>query len=214
MQIYLGRNGKQIGPFTLERVQEKLEDGDLRLSDLGWHEGMKDWVPLREMLPGSEAKREEKRRPLREIEPAPYGSRFLAALIDGGVLLLIAVILISISGVSVSAVMMANGATEQQIGETSRSIGRAIGYMLLPIWWLYMAFQESSVSGATPGKKAMGLRVVDSNGERISFLRAFGRNVGRLLCYYSLTIGYLVMFFNERRRGLHDIVAGTRVVRD
>lgn len=214
MQIYVGRNGKQIGPFTLERVQEKLEDGDLRLSDLGWREGMKDWVPLREMLPGSEAKRGEKRRPLREIEPASYGSRFLASLIDGGVLLLIAVILMLIGAVSVTTVTRVNGGADKEIEETSRSMGRAIGYALIPIGWLYMALQESSASGATPGKKAMGLRVVDGNGERISFLRAFGRNVGRLLCYYSLTIGYLVMFFNERRRGLHDIVAGTRVVKE
>jgi hypothetical protein len=46
MQIYVGKNGQQLGPFSLEEVNHKLADGTFAASDLAWYEGAAGWAPL------------------------------------------------------------------------------------------------------------------------------------------------------------------------
>jgi hypothetical protein len=46
MQIYVGKNGQQLGPFTLEEVNRKLADGTFAGTDLAWYEGAAGWAPL------------------------------------------------------------------------------------------------------------------------------------------------------------------------
>jgi uncharacterized RDD family membrane protein YckC len=83
----------------------------------------------------------------------------------------------------------------------------------LVISWLYFALMESSERGATLGKMAVGLRVVSSSGQRLSFLNATGRYFAKLLSALILCIGFLMIAFTDRKRGLHDMIAGTLVVK-
>jgi GYF domain 2 len=46
MQIYIGKNGQQLGPFSLEEVNRKLADGIFTGTDLAWYEGAAGWAPL------------------------------------------------------------------------------------------------------------------------------------------------------------------------
>src|SRR3977135_690752 len=46
MQIYVGKNGQQLGPFSIEEVNRKLADGSFAASDLAWYEGAAGWAPL------------------------------------------------------------------------------------------------------------------------------------------------------------------------
>jgi hypothetical protein len=46
MQIYVGKNGQQLGPFSLEEINRKLADGSFAGTDLGWYEGAPGWAPL------------------------------------------------------------------------------------------------------------------------------------------------------------------------
>jgi hypothetical protein len=46
MQIYVGKNGQQLGPFSLEEINRKLADGTFAGSDLAWYEGAAGWAPL------------------------------------------------------------------------------------------------------------------------------------------------------------------------
>jgi uncharacterized RDD family membrane protein YckC len=66
--------------------------------------------------------------------------------------------------------------------------------------------------GATPGKMACGLRVVTSDGGRISYLRAFGRYLGKIVSFLIFGIGFLMAAFDPEKRTLHDRMADTRVV--
>lgn len=79
--------------------------------------------------------------------------------------------------------------------------------------WLYYALFESSVWQATLGKKALGLEVTDMQGRRIGFGRASGRFFGKILSTIILFIGFFMIGFTERKQGLHDILAGTLVIR-
>lgn len=81
------------------------------------------------------------------------------------------------------------------------------------MWWLYKSLMESGPRQATLGKLALGIKVTDLNGARISFGRATGRFFASLLSMLILCIGLLMAAFTHRKRALHDFIAGTLVVR-
>ena len=81
------------------------------------------------------------------------------------------------------------------------------------IGWLYFALMESSERGATVGKMALGLRVVTSNGQRLSFMNATGRYFAKIISAIILGIGFLMIAFTDKKRGLHDMIASTLVIK-
>jgi uncharacterized RDD family membrane protein YckC len=79
--------------------------------------------------------------------------------------------------------------------------------------WLYHALLESSSWQGTIGKKVLGLRVTDLNGNRVSFGKATGRYFGMILSGMICFIGFVMVAFTEKKQGLHDMLAGTLVLR-
>lgn len=79
--------------------------------------------------------------------------------------------------------------------------------------WIYEAALESSSRQATVGKMVLGLKVTDLEGRRISFARATGRHFAKFISGMMLLIGYIMAGFTERKQALHDMIAGTLVVR-
>jgi uncharacterized RDD family membrane protein YckC len=79
------------------------------------------------------------------------------------------------------------------------------------ISWLYEALMMSSTWQATLGKKALGLWVTDEGGDRISFARASGRHFAKYVSALILGFGYIMAAFMDRKRALHDVLAGTLV---
>ncbi len=65
----------------------------------------------------------------------------------------------------------------------------------------------------TVGKRALNLYVVRSDGGRCGFWRALVRTFASILSAILLGIGYLMIAFREDKRGLHDLMAGTAVIR-
>ena len=89
----------------------------------------------------------------------------------------------------------------------------AIRGLALMVSWIYYSLLESSAWQATLGKKALGLEVTDLEGRRISFGRATGRFFGKILSAFILLIGFIMAGFTEKKQVLHDILAGTLVIR-
>ena len=83
----------------------------------------------------------------------------------------------------------------------------------LAVAWLYFALMESSERGATVGKMAMGLRVVSNDGKRISFMNATGRYFAKILSAMIFCIGFIIIAFTDRKRGPHDMIASTLVIK-
>ncbi len=79
--------------------------------------------------------------------------------------------------------------------------------------WLYSALMESSSYQATLGKMALGLKVTTIDGKRLSFLNATGRHFAKILSGLLLCIGHLMVAFTAKKQGLHDMLAGTLVVK-
>ena len=46
MQVHIDRDGKRFGPYSVEQVNAHLADGSILPTDLGWTDGMADWVPV------------------------------------------------------------------------------------------------------------------------------------------------------------------------
>src|SRR3954467_11189002 len=46
MQVHIARDGKQLGPFSIEDINRQLAAGSLTLSDNAWYEGAAGWAPL------------------------------------------------------------------------------------------------------------------------------------------------------------------------
>lgn len=66
---------------------------------------------------------------------------------------------------------------------------------------------------ATPGKMALGLKVIRADGGEIGLGRSFGRHFSKMISALILGIGYIMVAFDAQKRGLHDIICDTRVVK-
>jgi len=66
--------------------------------------------------------------------------------------------------------------------------------------------------GQTPGKMLLGLRIVSTEGNNITFGQALRRYIGYYLSALALYIGFLWVLVDNRRQGWHDKLAGTIVV--
>ena len=69
------------------------------------------------------------------------------------------------------------------------------------------------LTGTTLGKRAMNLRVVSADGQKLTLLNVVYREtIGRFLCSLSVGIGYIIAGVDREKRGLHDILCDTRVI--
>lgn len=136
---------------------------------------------------------------------AGFWMRTLAYLVDWALIVLVAFLFLLMFVVAVGYDM-----SPQEM----ESIGAAIGQLFgMVIAWLYFTVAESSPWQATPGKKLLGMRVVDANGNRIGWWRANGRYWSKILSALMLWIGFLMVGFTEFKQGLHDMAARTFVIR-
>jgi uncharacterized RDD family membrane protein YckC len=143
---------------------------------------------------------------------AGFWIRLVAMLIDVVVLVTVYLVLKSVLGITSSNMTIPFGPPGGSISVPYDPIGS-------PGWWLatvtsfaYYAWMESSVTQGTLGKMAVGVKVVDIAGNRITFARALGRRAGKILSELTIGIGYLMAAFTGRKQALHDMIASTLVV--
>jgi len=67
--------------------------------------------------------------------------------------------------------------------------------------------------GATPGKKFVHIKIVDSSTLKdIDNRQAITRSFGYIASTFAFLIGFIMVAFRKDKRGLHDLLAGTVVV--
>jgi uncharacterized RDD family membrane protein YckC len=137
---------------------------------------------------------------------AGFWLRFAAYLIDSILLALVTLPL----GFALGAIM---AATEID-GDPSIAMGvnLLINGASILMGWLYSSLLESSSWQGTVGKKVVGLRVTDLDGNRISFGKATGRYFGKILSGAICLVGFFMAAFTEKRQALHDMLANTLVL--
>jgi uncharacterized RDD family membrane protein YckC len=150
---------------------------------------------------------------------AGFWLRFVALLIDSAVLWIVYLPMLAITGVG--AGLLGALVSAGQSGDPSELFSAMFSGGLLALFslfflvrWAYYTLMESSTWQATLGKKALGLYVTDSNGQRMTFGRAAGRNLGKFISdFIPLAIGYIMAGFTARKQALHDLIAGCLVLR-
>jgi uncharacterized RDD family membrane protein YckC len=145
-----------------------------------------------------------------EVEYAGFWKRLAAALIDGILLFVAYLAGAFVMGFIYGAITLDEG------DEISDAAANAIAWVTwagtLVLGWLYYALMESSSTQATLGKMALGIRVTDAQGRRVSFGRATGRYFSKIISGIILYIGYIMIAFTAKKQGLHDIIADCLVV--
>ncbi|MEP7043343.1 MAG: RDD family protein [Dokdonella sp.] len=140
---------------------------------------------------------------------AGFWRRCAAMVIDGLLIGIASAVIQAVVGVGVMGAVGAGGDIRP---------GAMFGMMVVPFLvlfigqWLYFALFESAAAQATPGKMAMGIKVVDDFGQRIGFGRASGRYFGKIVSGLILNVGYLLAGWTARKQALHDMMASTLVV--
>ena len=159
-------------------------------------------------------------QPTSTVGYAGFWLRFVAAIIDGLILLAVRKILFLPFGIRTGMGMgmggiFRGGRQPQDLSALMPMLGLMfrIAIISASIQWLYFSLMESSVWQATLGKKALGLTVTDLEGRRISFGRATGRYFAKILSTLTIGIGYLMAGFTAKKQALHDMIAGTLVLR-
>lgn len=137
---------------------------------------------------------------------AGFWRRFAAYLLDG---IITGIITFPISLGIAFAGMAVLGRNEQSLNIAS-GIAQLVNVLILV---LYYAVLESSSSQATFGKQALGCKVVDLKGHRISFGRALGRMIAKILSILIFLIGFIMAGFTQKKQALHDMIAGTLVIK-
>lgn len=88
--------------------------------------------------------------------------------------------------------------------------------ILVVIQWAIGIFYATWFVGkyaATPGKMALGLKIVTATKGKVTYLRAFGRFFAEFISGIILLIGYIMAGFDKEKRALHDRICSTRVIK-
>jgi uncharacterized RDD family membrane protein YckC len=155
------------------------------------------------------------------VEYAGFWLRFVAVIIDGIVLWIVgAIITFPLIGAMGLRGLMRGGYGPYGGGPMTPAdmlpfFSIIFRFILISavLKWLYYALLESSSWQATLGKKALGLEVTDLEGHRISFGRATGRTFAKIISAMILYIGFMMAGFTDKKQALHDMMAGTLVIR-
>lgn len=141
------------------------------------------------------------------LPPAGFIKRFVAAMMDGALLVAVGLVSFGMLGALLGGILWVAGLEVPP--PATASLGLLYSVALV---WLYFTLFESSALQATPGKLALGLAITDLNGHPVTFGRANGRFLGKILSAFTLFAGFILAAFTKKRQSLHDMLAGSLVV--
>ena len=142
---------------------------------------------------------------------AGIGSRFLAALIDTILIIVLQII------VNLVVTFFSNILVDDLFGgDAIIWIAALFGLIAFALFWGYYILFEMIWNGQSPGKRWTGLRVLRTDGTPITLVEAVIRNLVRLVDFlpFFYGVGVVTMFINDQARRLGDLAAGTLVVHD
>lgn len=140
---------------------------------------------------------------------AGFWLRFVAYLID-------TIVYWFVAACALIVLLMIGGRNLDMDLERGTPLNLLIGMAFIVGWYGYFALMEGSEWQASFGKKAIGLRVTDLDGNRVTFERAAGRAFSKIvsdITFIFFAFGYLMAGFTQRKQALHDRIADCMVLR-
>lgn len=242
MNWYYSKGDQRLGPVGTEKLRSLLDLGELDATTLVWNETLDGWKRLTDVDLGdglqaaaqcSECGRSfsagemvafEGRHICAECKPRfvqrvregaltpsamQYGGfwiRFLARMADGLILTLVNSMLtlpftgfLALDPSADPSPALIGGFCLLMLLQLAVNIGYEVGFV--------------GAKGATPGKMLLGLKIVMADGGKVSYGRAFARQLSTFVSSITLMIGYIMAAFDDEKRALHDHMCNTRVIR-
>jgi uncharacterized RDD family membrane protein YckC len=240
MDWFYAQDGRQLGPVSETDFAELSRTGVISADTLVWHAGMADWQPFRIAVPGlgeptrlcnscgnafpaadlavfgdsavCAACKPAYIQRLRQgmvstsvssLRYAGFWMRVLAYLID------VVVLEVVYYSILIPLGMAKTSYTPAEITSGMWLIPMVIATLLNVVYYTFF----NGRFGASPGKMALGLKIVRPDGSPISYMTAFGRSWAYWLSSIILGFGFFMIGWDSEKRGLHDRVCDTRVIR-
>jgi len=243
MEWFYANGGNRMGPVSAAAFEGLVRDNIVSADTLVWAKGLTDWQRWSEVEPTtgvctvsggrffsrdlvshdgklvSAEQKDEYFQRVREgvqhpgeVRYAGFWVRFLAKFLDG--------LLLWIPNTAISFAWSAAffGKFIYAAPLDVSHMGPWLAYqgtVLLSTTLVNVTYQWFFLTrhGATPGKMALGLKVVRSDGSPITGGRAACRPLAELVSNFTLLIGYIMAAFDDEKRALHDRICDTRVIR-
>jgi len=130
-------------------------------------------------------------------------TRALAFAVDAAIVNAVAIVTAAVVSLTFSVVTVPN---DVQVAAA------AVGGVVYLLWTVGYFTTFWSTTGQTPGSRVLRIRVLAASGDRLPPRRALVRFIGLTLAAIPLFAGFLPILVDDRRRGLHDMLARSIVV--
>src|SRR4051812_21052316 len=187
MEIYISREGRRVGPFTLEEINHQLATGALTAADLGWSERNPGWKPVASLpgviMPGGASSMAASTS---IATPITWGLPTFAGFWIRSVAFVIDFIIITIFCLVIATVFKRS--PNEWLSPSL--FGSFLQFLLLIVYWpaLWASRME-----ATAGQRMLRLRVVDgASSGGISFGQALQRTFGLMISGLLLGVGFIM----------------------
>ena len=213
----IGGDGVEYGPATLDELREWILDGRVAGMTRVWRSDLAAW---------SAADRYTELRPdlarlhasavAQQARPCGFWARLAAYILDRFILAAIFVAVWNPIAEQRHWTMpefpqeMTTASVQQFRQQLAPWVDHALP-IFYPIFLLYDVLLVGRF-GATLGKMAIGARITLLDGSPMTYRRALLRWLASRLSEFCLFVGYFMILTNPEKRGLHDWLAGTRVV--
>jgi uncharacterized RDD family membrane protein YckC len=217
----IGGDGAEYGPASLDELQSWIGDGRVAGSTQVWRNDLAHWSPAARYveLQQALARLHASISPslaAQAARPVGFWPRLGAYLMDRLVLMLALFLLWGPLSAWQHWPMPVLPTVLDEI-----NMRQFVEQLLISKWLMYPFFLAltllynvlmNGTFGATIGKMAIGARIIRADGARLTYsralLRALAGQLTELLWYW----GYLWVPIRRDKRGMHDFIAGTRVV--
>jgi uncharacterized RDD family membrane protein YckC len=223
--------GTPAGPISPEEMQERINAGRVTRATLVWRSGFGGWQPagqteLAALFSGSAppppaapeittapqvaAPAASSVAPRADLHYAGFWMRCASYMIDA--------IFLTVSFVVCQVVLAFIGVNVYRDNQFDGP--GALFPVVLVLFYpasviaalLYVTLFSCGRWQATPGKRLLGIHLMRADGGRLSFGRSLGRTFATLLSTLIFGIGFMMVGWTRQKRGLHDMICGTRAV--
>lgn len=232
----IGGDGREYGPITLNDIRDWIDDERVALDTRVWSSEDALWLPAGER---PELKWNFEAQLVARPVPPPLvsapGPTNAAAVAYDLTIAVRAPLVLRVAAIGCDYVLftvalsLLTSPWSAQINELNQTafknlgspapdpklVGDMLRYLataVLPASYVYYA-AVPAIFGCTPGKFIARLVIVPVDGGRLGWGRATVRWMGSIACAFTFGFGFLPIFFTPRRQGLHDLIAGTCVIR-
>ncbi len=206
---YVQGDGKALGPLSGDAIRDLIAKGSVGPSTPVAKVGAAQWVALGQepalarLLAGASGSTPADRTVAAHgVAYAGFWIRLLAYIIDYVIIIVTAMV----AG-AIVAFFAPDSITDS---DAWLQVFETIGITLVSVF--YFVYFPSGRWQATPGKRICGIHIVRTNGERVTGWLAFGRSLAYIISSIPLYFGFFMIGWTDQKKGLHDIICGTRVV--